>query len=76
MDPIETIREAIACHIMKDVEVVPVDKLPATVGYVCDPEGWQVYHFFRRSSLYLGGSEYLAYHPETSEIRFLGIHGE
>jgi hypothetical protein len=30
----------------------------------------------RRNKSWLGDDEYVAFHPETHEVRFLGIHGE
>lgn len=69
------IREAIADKVLKETCLIPVDS-PSVPIYGYDPEGWLLYVVLRRYDCSLGGTEYVAFHPETHEVRFLGIHGD
>ena len=58
----------------QSIDVVPVDLLPFV--YESNPLGWMLFAVIKRDSFQLGGTEYVAVHPETGEVRGLGVIGE
>jgi hypothetical protein len=60
-----------------EIDVEPVDSLAGPAPYFFDPSGWLLFvAVYPRHQSDVGGSEYVAVHPETGEVRLLGILGE
>lgn len=74
-DAEQRIRDAIARKAAEETILIPVDKPDVPIWGV-DPNKWLLYVMRRRKDCRLGGDEYVAIHPETHEVRFLGILGE
>lgn len=70
------IREAITRKAAKETILIPVLEKPDVPIFLPDPQEWLLYIMLRRNESRLGGGENAAIHPETHEVRFLGVWGE
>jgi hypothetical protein len=74
MDPKQRAIDALIEKYREQLRLIPADTLPAPV-YGFDPKGWLLFRVDPEGG-YLGGDEYVAIHPTTGRIRFLGRLGE
>jgi len=75
IDAEQRIRDAIACEVAAETILSPVDE-PDVPIFGIDPDEWLLFVMRRRNDCQLGGDEYVAVHPETHEVRFLGVWGD
>lgn len=75
-DAKQRIREAIARKAAEETILIPVVEKPDVPILKVDPNKWLLYVMLRRNNHRLGGDEYVAIHPETHGVRFLGVWGD
>lgn len=71
----QLLRKSMALSALDGVQFVPVDALDGQ-PYDFDPRGWWLYRVTRQNEFRIGGTEYVAIHPESGDIRNLGRLGE
>lgn len=72
---IQLLRKSMASSALDGVQFIPVDTLDEP-AYDFDPLGWWLYSVTRQHEFRIGGTEYVAIHPESGDIRNLGRLGE
>ena len=75
-DAEQRIREAIARKAAEETILTPVVGKPGVPIFLPNPQEWLLYVMRRRNDCRLGGDEYVAIHPETHEVHFLGAWGD
>lgn len=71
----QLIRQSMASQALTGFQLTPVATLEGK-AYDFDPRGWWLYTVTRSNELRIGGTEYVAIHPDSGNIRHLGILGE
>jgi hypothetical protein len=72
----QLIRDAIARKAAEETILIPVVEKPDVPIFLTNPQEWLLFVMLRRNDCQLGGDEYVAVHPETHEVRFLGVWGD
>jgi hypothetical protein len=71
----QLLRKSMASSPLDGVQFIPVDTLDGP-AYDFDPQGWWLYMVTRQNECRVGGTEYVAIHPDSGNIRNLGRLGE
>lgn len=68
--------DALIDGLRQQLEIVPVATISAGSAYGVDPVDWLLFMVKRKNQHHVGGSEFVAVHPTTGEVRMLGRFGE